>query len=117
MENSLDLSKIVSIIAQNPELITTIKGLLGSSEEKATDAGEALSQPKEAEASLPVSEQSADDKDKPNTVSVMADETLIRRKRRKELLCALKPYVSHGRSKAIDSMLSFAEVLDVLNKR
>ena len=40
-----------------------------------------------------------------------------RRNARSQLLCALKPYVSKERAGAIDSMISIAEILEVMKAR
>lgn len=109
MDNSVDLSKIVSVIAQNPELISTVKALL-SNGESTRDMPDESEQT--AAAPAPASESEAVSAE---AQAAMA-ELQLKKKRRRELLCALKPYVSVGRAKAIDSMLSFTEVLDVLKQ-
>ena len=94
-----DLSKIVGLIMENPKLIEEIKNLSSKSDSsqkestvestpeiKKEDETEAVSQPTE------------------NTARI----------RRRELLSALKPYVSEGRGKAIDSVMSIADILDMM---
>ena len=59
-----------------------------------------------------------------STVSALPEETQIQketetetgRSRRNALLKALKPYVSGGRAKAIDTMMSLADVMEIVRK-
>ena len=105
MSDTPDLGKIVSLIMENPDLISKIQGLV-----KGGDA---------QEASAPVQEK--------NEVKVPEEKvaeaaTVIRpqfenRDKRKALLSAMKPYLSTERSKAIDSMMSVAEILDLMKSR
>ena len=100
-----DLSKIVNLIMENPKLIEEIKSL-------------ASQKPSAEEAE--VSEPSPDIPDEPgesvtaSTYKSSADET---KARRNGLLAALKPYLSNKRSQAIDSMMSIADIIDVVRSR
>jgi hypothetical protein len=98
-----DLSKIVNLILQNPKLVEEIRGMAESSEDqneiKASDtdtakAGEALM---------------------PELKTAIPNEELTypknKRQRRQDLLRAIKPYVSEERSKAIESMITVADIL------
>ena len=101
-----DLGKIVNLIMQNPELIEQIK--------KLGDKGENT-----AEASTDDTvggEGVASDTKEELPASVSTDRT-GERSRRRELLCALKPYVSEERGRAIDSMMSIADILDVMRSK
>ncbi len=96
-----DLSKIVGMIMENPELIKQIKGLANASGETPTAAEE-----------VSVKKEDFDEKAEP----VYIKET-SRKSGRKDLLNALKPYVSKERAQAIDSMLSIADVLEIMKTR
>ncbi len=95
-----DISKIVGLIMQNPDLIEQIKNLAGSESEKSEvspseEGGEEVSVPIEAPAPKEVGTKS----------------------RRRELLSALKPYLSEERSHAIDAMMSISDILDMVKTR
>lgn len=88
-----DLSRIISVIMENPSLIEEISALASKkdgSDEKA----------EEAEATVSTERPTAD-----------------LNSRREQLLSALKPYLSSERQKAIDSMMTFAEILDTVRRR
>jgi hypothetical protein len=102
-----DISKIISLIMENPKLIEEIKSL---GKEKT-----------ESEASIEEN-KSAEEKETPalseNTEIAQASASINPNKlRRKDLLCALKPYVSEERGRAIDSMMSIADILDMMRTR
>ena len=97
-----DLSKIVGLIMENPEIIEKIKEL-SSKSEAASDSKESAPENKSSEA---VSEQP------PISTAVSS-----KRAKRKELLYALKSYVSEERGRAIESMLSIADILDLMKTR
>ena len=92
-----DLSKIVSLIMENPKLIEEIRSL-GEKGEK-NDGNE----PGEIE----------EKKDTPR-IPIQERESATRRK---ALLSAIKPYVSSERGRAIDSMISIAEILDMMRTK
>ena len=94
-----DISKIISKIMENPKLIEEIKALGGE--------GNTAEKPPEVE--IPPKK----------TESVMADtyEENTSKIRRRQLLTALKPYLSDERSKAIDSMITISEVLGFARKK
>ncbi len=94
-----DLSRIVSLIMENPKLIEEIKGLA----EK--DEGD------EAAAAPPTATESEE------PASTYAQSESGAKIKRRELLSALKPYVSPERSRAIDSMISISEILDMMKTR
>ena len=93
-----DLSKIVGLIMENPKLIEEIRNL-------SSRASNGESPPGEEEA-LPRTSSESD-------AAVAPAENTARLKRR-ELLSALKPYVSEGRGKAIDSVMSIVDILDMM---
>ena len=89
---NLDISKVVGLIMENPQLIEQIAN---------------LAKPKENEK-------------EPLPSEIIKEETQERRhgqSERAKLLGALKPYVSEDRAKAIDSMISIAEILDMMRSR
>ncbi len=99
-KENLDVGKIVGLIMENPQLIEQISALAKGSDTKLSE-------------SEPVSET-------PEVQSVSADTYEPRRDGRNErarLLGALKPYVSGERAKAIDSMITIADILDVMRSR
>ena len=100
-----DLSRIVNLIMENPKLIEEIKNL--SSSENNTEEKSAVTEvvAEEAEAATETASSGA-----------VRNENL-NRIRRKDLLCALKPYVSEERGRAIDSMMSIADILDMMRSK
>ena len=97
-----DLSKIVGLIMENPEIIEKIKEL-NSKSDTASDIKESESEKEEKETSV---------EDTP----IIAPES-SKRTKRKELLNALKAYVSEERGRAIESMLSIADILELMKTR
>jgi len=97
-----DLSKIVGLIMENPKLIEEISSLVKKSEREfpEEEASEQTEEPTAAQA--------------PVSASVDTEERSLKRTR---LLGALKPYVSKERARAIDSMISIAEMLEVMKAR
>ena len=96
-----DLSKIVGLIMENPKLIEEIKSL--SSKADST------------EETKPAEDETKD------TINIASEEEgaapppqNINRIRRRELLAALKPYVSEGRGKALDSVMSIVDIIDMM---
>ena len=97
-----DLSKIVSLIMENPKLIEEISNL-AKGESEAQKSEEARQGEVQTAQSAPVSSTGIVSHRDPSS--------------RTKLLGALKPYVSEGRASAIDSMLSIAEVLEMMKAR
>lgn len=91
-----DLSKIVGLIMENPSLIAEIKALADGGAPK-PEAEEAKAEPTEEVATRISAAQP--------------------RSRRRELLCALKPYLSEGRCRAVDQMISIGEILDMMRNK
>ena len=101
-----DLSRIVSLIMENPDLIAQIKAL-----------GESNTEEKETAPRATDIRSSPEEKIEKTSIGIEKGSDGIEKKRRKELLCALKPYVSEKRSHAIDSMISIADILDMMKSR
>ena len=99
MSETPDLGKIVSLIMENPDLIARIQGLAKGEETKEEP------KPKKAEAEVTA----------PAEVSRPA--TIDTKEKRNRLLSAMKPYLSSERSKAIDSVMSMVEILDMMKPR
>ena len=96
-----DISKIVNLIMENPKIIEEIREL-GEKREK----DEAPATKNEETTKVTETED----------LSIYEQKT-SEKTRRKELLRALKPYVSKERSNAIDSMLSIADVLEIIKTK
>lgn len=101
-----DLSRIVSLIMENPKLIEEISNLAGKS-----DGGDRSGEVQEGALSETAAEQ------KSAVASPVSAAPHGERLARAQLLGALKPYVSSQRASAIDSMLSIAEILDMMRTR
>ena len=101
-----DLSRIVNLIMENPALIEQIKELAnGTGGDETKDKI-----PNNSDHALIDSAEAQED-------YVQTGALASPRDRRRELLCALKPYVSEKRSHAIDSMLSIVDILDVMRSK
>ena len=93
-----DLSKIVGLIMENPNLIAEIRALAekgGKSDEKSE----------------------AQEKEIAEEVNVTKAEPTRSGAKRRELLLALKPYLSSERVKAVDQMLSLGDILDMMRNK
>ena len=103
----LDISKVVGLIMENPALIEQIANLAKSKETSAAP------EPKSEDAVVKQTETPA--------TQVSGEPTYVQKPRgvqdRARLLGALKPYVSEERGKAIDSMLTIADILDMMKAR
>ena len=101
MADTPDLSKVINIIMQNPELVSQISSLLSSDAngEKSESIEESVSEP------IAVSEATA------------PEPQISARQHRQELLHAMKPYLSENRRAAIDSMVSISGILDMMRKK
>lgn len=106
MADGNDLSKIVSLIMENPHLIEEISNLAKGSKTETEQIDEAK------QASEDISAQ-----DRPASAPIFNQRVHPGGKNRSQLLGALKPYVSLERAQAIDSMLSIVEILDAMKGR
>ena len=98
-----DLSRIVGLIMENPRLIEEISSLMKKD-------GDAEEKPITHEAELPeITGNAAEDSP--------SGDTAERAQRRSRLLGALKPYLSKERARAIDSMISISEMIDLMKAR
>lgn len=94
-----DLSKIINLIMENPALIEQIKSMVGSAENTEQKSSESDIQSEKI--STPTAE---------NTYQVAQSS------RRNDLLRAIRPYLSEGRGKAIESMITIADIISVTKK-
>ncbi len=97
-----DLSKIVSLIMENPKLIEEIKGLAEEKNEPVNENTENTERQAQASEVLGATYEPVQ-----NAVKL----------KRRDLLSALKPYVSEERGRAIDSMMSLSDIFDMIKTR
>ena len=102
----LDVSKVISVIMENPKLIEEISRLSQGAD--STGSQSTVSSEKEDPTSL---------REEISAAVPTSNETAHRKSRRNELLCALKPYLNGERAKAIDSMMTIADILEVVKAR
>ena len=98
----LDLSKVVNLIMENPHLVEEISKLARDSSANETSEGASETPPSAESAS---------------TAPTTYRRTDARGQRRSELLAAMKPYLSEERAKAIDSMITIADILGMMGGR
>lgn len=106
--SSPDLSKIIGLIMENPKLIEEISALAKKSDIKA-DESVVADESEVVESFAP--------KDEESTPTYTPEPRSLGREKRSHLLGALKPYVSKERGRAIDSMISIADMLDMMRSR
>ncbi len=103
MSDTPDLSRIVNMILENPTLVEEISKMARS---------EMQGEPEGETAAAAASAQ--------ESVSAAADYPPMagsRAEKRGMLISALKPYLSESRAKAIDSMVSVAQMLEIMKPR
>ena len=94
MASSPDISRIISLIMENPQLVEQISNLAKS---ETNESKEEAQNPQESTSASVSAEPIMDHNAKSNT--------------RSQLLRAMKPYVNEERSKAIESMITIADIL------
>ena len=94
-----DLSKIVGLIMDNPELVMKIKEL-ANKDEKDDKTDVSTEETPLMSTSIPTSSES---------------DLLPKKTRRTALLHALKPYLSEKRGRAIESMITVLDVIMTVN--
>ena len=95
-ESGLDLSKALQKLSANPEMLSGIFSMLGAGMPKNTE-----SEPPSDEDALPA-------------VLPMPSPSAPRKSNRRELLCALKPFLSAHRCENIDRILHMYDLLDLM---
>ena len=101
MSDTPDLSRIVNLIMENPSLIAEISALAKKDAQSGEGDTDTTTPQIEAAASIPIF-------DTPS---------LSKNEKRQRLLSAMKPYLKDERSRAIDSILSVAEILDMVRNK
>ncbi|MBO7196690.1 MAG: hypothetical protein J6V80_05140 [Clostridia bacterium] len=107
-QENLDIGKIIGLIMENPQLIEQISNL-AKKQQPSTSEPEQINEVS-AEVTVPIEEASQ------VSAPTYQPQSSIRGNRA-QLLNALKPYISNERAKAIDSMMSIADILDVMKTR
>ncbi len=114
MENIGDLSKIIGVIMENPELIGKIRSLAQNTNEEKEEAEAVSAHTDNADASI----DDGAKKDAKEASVLLKNEHIGEQKSEKrkhrELLCALKPYVSKERAKTIDTFVSVIEIVGLM---
>ena len=93
-EGMPELSKIVGLIMENPHLVEEISRLASGTKDGGTEESSSVTKEQNSEPAI-------------NTNTTNSG-------RRTALLTALKPFLSPSRASAIDSMVTFGEVFDVM---
>lgn len=96
-----DIASIVSMIMSNPSLVEQISGMMRS-DGKGSDSTDSPDTDVTEEVIAP-----AEVREIPNE----------RRIHRVKLANAMKPYLSEGRRRAIDAMMSIADILDITREK
>jgi hypothetical protein len=107
-QENLDISRVIGLIMENPQLIEQISSL-------AKQSGASSEKPIENKSEVSETEKSVDAT--PTLSTPTYQSAGHPRGNRAQLLGALKPYVSEERAKAIDSMISIADILDLMRAR
>ena len=100
-DSTPDLSKIIGVIMENPDIVKRISEL-ASMNTKSQEA-DATVQPVSTDKVEPVTNYISDE---PTSAS-----------KRRQLLGALRPYMNESRSRAMDSMMAIADVIDMMKER
>lgn len=114
MDGMADLSKILGIIMENPEIIEKIKAMAQTGEK------DSLKTEATAKVIADRTDKTEDNSESAETKTAEVSAAALRargKKRRHDLLCAIKPYVSSERGRAIDTMLSVVEVFEIMKER
>ena len=111
MSGTPDLTRVINLIMENPALIEEIAALAkkdnAREETDSTASPVAEAEAVSASAQVPSGERASE--------AVVA--TPRGRSPRNELLGALKPYLSNERAKAIDSMMTIADIFDMMREK
>lgn len=106
-----DLSRIISVIMENPTLIEEIRKTLSDSESKSKKA-----EPEESEGEKAV-EKSGGKEETESAAKVTSPRPTGAKSRRNSLLLAMRPYLSEERGRAIETMISVADVLFAIKEK
>lgn len=105
-QESIDVGRVIGLIMENPEIIEQISGLMKQKDGVAGPVEPPTQDP--TEISEPTSAEPTVKSHSPISHT---------RGHRTQLLGALKPYVSEERARAIDSMISIADILEMMKAR
>lgn len=105
MSEGLDLSRVVNLIMQNPELISKISELASTGSSEQTES---------EEAAPPLPDATSPEQSEPVSAPVHEES---KHERRSRLLSAMKPYLSAERSRTVDTMLTVIEMVDSIRRR
>ena len=100
---SPDLSRIVSLIMQNPDLIHQIENLAKQ------DANTKEEDTMDTKAAPPIPEAES-------TPTAAVAQSTGSREKRMRLLSALRPYVSEKRSKTLDTLIGAMDIFDLIGR-
>ena len=106
-QEGLDIGRVIGLIMENPKLIEEISNLAKQGEKSAPQASESGDNARQVEAPI----------EKPTPVSAPISTAGSHRSDRTQLLNAFKPYLSSERAKAIDSMISIVDIIDMMRAR
>ena len=95
-----DLSKVISLIMENPTLVEQIRNMVNSSEKAEESSAEKATEPESSV--LPDIER-----------TTYSD---VGAARRNELLRAIRPYLSEQRGRVIESMITISDILSISKK-
>lgn len=105
MSDTPDLSKIVSLIMENPHLISEISALAKGG--ASSDRSEDIQSP----------EDSSGKKEESEPPTSGDGSRVGRGERRVKLLTAMKPYLKDERKRSLDTVLTVAEMLDMIRSK
>ena len=100
-EKTPDLSKIISVLMENPDIIEKISSLAKT----------------EASPKAEKNDKVIPERTEPTAATAEESNQSQRRDKRAKLLYAIKPYLEPKRQEAIDSMMAIADVLDNIKRR
>ena len=92
-----DIERLVRLIKEDPELLNRIKGISEEEDEKA-----------------PSESKTENFKQSDEIINAFLPKQDEKRRRRGELLRAMKPYLSNERQAAIESMMTIADLVDIM---
>ena len=107
-QENIDIGKVIGLIMENPQLIEQIANLARQN---------SPSENKPEELKVETTATVVKEEVVPTVTAPTYKSVTHQRGNRAQLLGALKPYVSEERAKAIDSMISIADILDMMRAR
>ena len=101
-----DLSRMISLIMQNPDLIRQIEALARQDAEA----------PAEESAESAAKTETAHTKETAVETAAMPLKGSHKRERRTQLLTALRPYISEKRGKTLDTLIGMTDLFDLIGR-